>query len=146
MIQGRGCILVLIRLGWLGGNPTLYGYVGDVNGEVDVFGLTVEVYRLVATVDGHYPRMIWGVKLPVGTKYLKAGDIWKYGETKRFNSRGVQKRYSQRWLVRNKLRYETIQRSSNKEAKKSFQKYESQKIKKHISKFGNRPPGNKCNH
>ena len=37
---GEGVYLSVDPIGLAGGNPTLYGYVGDVNGEVDVFGLT----------------------------------------------------------------------------------------------------------
>ena len=37
---GVGCYISRDPIGLAGGNPTLYGYVGDVNGEVDVFGLS----------------------------------------------------------------------------------------------------------
>ena len=36
---GVGCYISRDPVGLAGGNPTLYGYVGDVNGETDVFGL-----------------------------------------------------------------------------------------------------------
>ena len=36
---GVGCYISRDPIGLAGGNPTLYGYVGDVNGAVDVFGL-----------------------------------------------------------------------------------------------------------
>ena len=36
---GVGCYISRDPIGLAGGNPTLYGYVGDVNGEVDVLGL-----------------------------------------------------------------------------------------------------------
>ena len=37
---GEGLYISVDSIGLAGGNPTLYGYVGDVNGWVDIFGLT----------------------------------------------------------------------------------------------------------
>jgi RHS repeat-associated protein len=39
------------------------------------------VYKLVALTDGYYNVYTRGIKLPTGKVYLKAGEIWKYGET-----------------------------------------------------------------
>jgi RHS repeat-associated protein len=39
------------------------------------------VYKLVALTDGYYNVYTRGTKLPTGKVYLKAGEIWKYGET-----------------------------------------------------------------
>lgn len=38
-------------------------------------------YALVANYSGNYPVMVSGSSLPMGSKYLNAGDVWKYGET-----------------------------------------------------------------
>ncbi len=113
---------------------------------MDPSGLIVEVYKLVASKDGLYDVYEWGKKGAVGQVYLKKGEVWKIGETKQFNAMGKQKRYSQKWLSQNNLEYKTLQHSPNKSAKKSFQKYENAKIKKHKSKFGILPAGNKCFH
>ncbi|NAS12904.1 RHS repeat domain-containing protein [Poritiphilus flavus] len=39
------------------------------------------LYELRATTDGYYPIMTSGSKLPTGQVFLKAGEVWKYGET-----------------------------------------------------------------
>ena len=41
---GEGVYISRDPIGLAGGNPTLYGYVGDVNGAVDPFGLA-EIFR-----------------------------------------------------------------------------------------------------
>lgn len=38
-------------------------------------------YALTANVPGMYPVYTSGSPFPTGTKYLNAGDVWKYGET-----------------------------------------------------------------
>lgn len=50
-------------------------------------------YALTANVSGLYPVYTSGYPFPTGTKYLNAGDVWKYGET----IQGVD-RYDQSYL------------------------------------------------
>ena len=57
-----------IRL--MGNNPTLYGYVLDVNIEFDVYGLrNTELYYLRASKDGFYNVYSKGSKAPTGKVY-----------------------------------------------------------------------------
>ena len=133
-------------IGLAGENPTIYGYVSDPNVWIDVFGLVAELYYLVAAKDGFYNVVNFkGPMTPKGV-YLRAGDIWKIGETTQFSNSGMQKRYSQKWLKSNNLKYKTVMRSPNSSAKKSFQNIEANKIKKYKLRRGKLPPGNKCMH
>ena len=137
-------------IGLMGENPTLYAYVSDINSLTDLLGLTAEVYKLVATKDGYYDVYEWGNDKPVGKTHLKKGDTWKIGETTNFRTKRdgtkVQNRYTKKWLYNNNLKYEPLQHSPNKSAKKSFQDFEAARIKKHEKKFGKKPAGNKCYH
>ena len=47
-------------IGLQGGNPTLYGYVGDVNGEVDLFGLAKDPLNLGNGYSGRLDRFPMG--------------------------------------------------------------------------------------
>jgi len=52
-------------------------------------------YSLRANRSGLYPVYTWGSSVPTSTQYLKAGDIWKIGETTQCDkTTGKQKRYS----------------------------------------------------
>ena len=132
------------------GLTNLYAYVHDTNGWIDPFGLIAEVYKLVAVKDGFYDVYEWGHSKPVGKVYLRAGETWKIGETTQFrirkNKPPIQTRYSQTWLAKMGLKYETLQHSPNKSAKSSFMVYETNRIQKHEMRFGMKPPGNKCTH
>ena len=122
-----------------GDNPTLYGYVLDVNIEFDVYGLrNTELYYLRASKDGFYNVYSKGSKAPTGKVYLYKGDIWKIGE-----SYNPKKRYSQAYLQR-----EGVIMDANKAigSKKHIHKVETAKIKKYEKRRGTLPPGNKCYH
>ena len=122
-----------------GNNPTLYGYVLDVNIEFDVYGLrNTELYYLRASKDGFYNVYSKGSKAPTGKVYLYKGDIWKIGE-----SYNPKKRYSQAYLQR-----EGVIMDANKAigSKKHIHKVETAKIKKYEKRRGTLPPGNKCYH
>jgi len=145
-----GSYLLQDPIGLVGNNPTLYGYVYDTNSWLDPFGLTAEIYKLVATKSGYYDVYEWGSDTPVGKTWLNEGDIWKIGETadfrRRKNGSEIQNRYSKKWLDNNKLDYQPLQRSPNKSAKPSFQNFETSRIKKFEKRFGKKPAGNKCYH
>ena len=132
------------------GLTNLYAYVHDTNGWIDPFGLIAEVYKLIAVKDGFYDVYAWGHSKPVGKVYLRAGETWKIGETTQFrirkNKPPIQTRYSQIWLAKMGLKYETLQHSPNKSAKSSFMVYETNRIQKHELRLGMKPPGNKCTH
>ena len=74
--------------GLIGGNPTLYGYVKNINAQIDLYGLCV--YELVATSDGWYPVYEKGKLNPTSYVRLNQGDVYKIGE-----SQNPQSRYSQ---------------------------------------------------
>lgn len=137
-------------IGLVGNNPTLYAYVTDSNMWLDPFGLTAEVYKLVATKSGLYDVYEWGNDTPVDKIWLNKGDTWKIGETTDFRSRKnrpeIQNRYTQKWLKKNNLEYIPLQHSVNKSAKKAFQQFETSRIKKYEKQFGKKPAGNKCHH
>ncbi len=132
------------------GELNFYSYVTDSNILIDVFGLTAEVYKLVATKSGYYDVYEYGSDTPVGKTWLNKGDTYKIGETTDFRTRKngtkVQNRYTQKWLKQNDLEYKPLQHSPNKSAKKSFQKFETNRIKKFEKQFGHKPAGNKCYH
>ncbi|NLI72582.1 MAG: RHS repeat-associated core domain-containing protein [Bacteroidales bacterium] len=67
-------------IGLTGNNPTLYGYVKDVNSWVDAFGL--DVYVLTASSDGWYPVYKKGQVNPTSYERLNKGDTYKIGESK----------------------------------------------------------------
>ncbi len=123
-------------IGLAGGNPTLYGYVGDVNSEFDPFGLK-ELYALIASNDGWYPVMEYGKKTPIGEFFLKKGDLWKIGETK-----NPLRRYPLKWL--NKMNLEKV--TIAKGPKKAMQALEKIKLKGYKAWKGFLPPGNKACH
>jgi RHS repeat-associated protein len=126
-------------IGLEGENPTLYGYVWDINTELDFFGLrNTELYYLKASKDGYYNVYTKGSKNPTGKTYLKKGEVWKIGESYNPN-----KRYSQAYLQR-----EGIIMDANKGlgSKTNIHKIETAKIKKYQKRRGKLPPGNKCCH
>ena len=56
-------------------------------------------YSLRAKKAGYYPRYEWGKKNPTGLMWLEAQEVWKIGETTRFNQATFkQYRYSETWL------------------------------------------------
>ncbi|MEO8237473.1 MAG: RHS repeat-associated core domain-containing protein [Flavobacterium sp.] len=66
----------------------LYGgdYIDKMNREIEgikerALGPPGYQYALIANTSGFYPTMTAGSALPTGTTFLKAGDVWKYGET-----------------------------------------------------------------
>ena len=75
---------------------------------MDIWGLTAEVYKLVATKSGYYDVYEWGNSSPIGKTWLNKGDTWKIGETTDFRTRKngteIQNRYTQKWLNNNKLK------------------------------------------
>jgi RHS repeat-associated protein len=128
------------------GGLELYSYVHEPNSWIDEFGLTAELYKLVAKKDGYYDLKQYGQPDVSNGAYLRKGDVYKFGETAQFNKNGVQKRYSQAWLRKNNLEYVRLQNSPNKSAKKAFQKLETAKIDKHKKRRGKIPAGNSCRH
>jgi RHS repeat-associated protein len=96
-----------------------------------------EQYALRAAQDGMYPVMQRGFKDPVGSVFLKEGDVWKFGQT--INGEG---RYSGAFY-RNTgagLRFDSqFQTSSSKAALQR----ELDEILKFERQFGKLPPGNK---
>ena len=132
------------------GQINLFTYVKDTNVWMDIWGLTAEVYKLVATKSGYYDVYEWGNSSPIGKTWLNKGDTWKIGETTDFRTRKngteIQNRYSKKWLDANNLGYQQLQHSPNKSAKSSFQDFETSRIKKFEKQFGYKPAGNKCYH
>lgn len=88
-----GSYLLQDPIGLVGNNPTLYGYVYDTNSWLDPFGLTAEIYKLVATKSGYYDVYEWGSDTPVGKTWLNEGDIWKIGETADFRRRKTAQKF-----------------------------------------------------
>ena len=132
------------------GQINLFTYVKDTNVWMDIWGLTAEVYKLLATKSGYYDVYEWGNSSPIGKTWLNKGDTWKIGETTDFRTRKngteIQNRYSKKWLDANNLGYQQLQHSPNKSAKSSFQDFETSRIKKFEKQFGYKPAGNKCYH
>ena len=122
------------------GGENFYQFSPNTQSWIDPLGLK-ELYYLVARKDGFYPVMEWGKRKPVGKIWLKKGDIWKIGETKNI-VKGVQRRYSQKWLDRNNLKYIRVMKGP----KKAMQRWERLKIIKYIKRRGKLPAGNKCKH
>jgi len=132
-------------IGVVGMNPTIYGYVDNTLLKLDPWGLTAELYNLVAKVAGTFPVLNYGQKPTTTT--LGKGDLWKIGETTQFNKDGKQTRYSQKWLDDNNLEYKTVASSPNSDDKKKFQQMETQQIDEYKEKHkGELPPGNRCRH
>ena len=72
---GEGVYLSVDPIGLAGGNPTLYGYVGDVNGEVDVFGLNTAPEKAAAW------EFRFNTQIPAHEKYNAAkGKLAKVAE------------------------------------------------------------------
>jgi RHS repeat-associated protein len=82
-----GAYLSQDPIGLAGGNSTLYGYVKDVNGWIDPFGL--DVYGLYTTADGWYPVHTKGQSQPTSYIFMKKDELYKIGE-----SQNSSKRYS----------------------------------------------------
>ena len=143
-MPGEGMYTQRDPIGLAGGNPTVYGYVFNTLQEVDPFGLIAQLYYLVAEIDGFYDVLNYNAPTTKKGVYLREGEIWKIGETKRFSSTGEQLRYSKKWLQDNNLKYKTVMKSPNSSAKKSFQKIETQKIDKYKKRRGKLPAGNRC--
>ena len=93
-------------------------------------------YALIANVSGNYPVYTLGSGTPTGTKFLNAGDVWKYGETTSSS------RYDTRYLESIGVGGVTIKpefygnQMQIKIAEKS-------KIYNYFIKHGELPPGNK---
>ena len=122
------------------GGENFYQFSPNTQSWIDPLGLK-ELYYLVARKDGFYPVMERCKRKPVGKVWLKKGDIWKIGETKNI-VKGVQRRYSQKWLDRNNLKYIRVMKGP----KKAMQRWERLKIIKYIKRRGKLPVGNKCKH
>ena len=75
----------------LNGGLNLYQYAPNPFAWIDPWGL--EVYELVARSDGWYPVHEYGKSKPIGEVFLREGDKWKIGESKR-----PEKRYTRRYL------------------------------------------------
>lgn len=93
-----------------------------------------EQYSLRAGKDGMYPVMQRGFKEPVGSVFLREGDIWKFGQTTQDT------RYSGAFLRRNNLDYVP---EYNAPTFKEMMQMEKQKILDYEQQFGKLPPGNK---
>jgi hypothetical protein len=97
-------------------------------------------YALVANQDEELDEdfehdvMEWGKKGPQGTTKIKKDEVWKYGTTVNPESR-----YTQKWLIQNKLR---MVRQSEGTRTEVLQK-EAEKIRNYRLLHGKLPPGNK---
>lgn len=87
-----------------------------------------DVYKLITTQNGAYPDVRYGIK------YMKAGDIWKYGTTA--NGTG---RYAQRNLDNLYLKQITIYKGTTYQALAQ----EKMLLIQHGQTHGDLPPGNK---
>ncbi|WP_082340882.1 RHS repeat-associated core domain-containing protein [Pseudomonas sp. MIACH] len=124
-------------IGLLGG-VNFYQYSPNPISWIDPWGLTPELYYLIAKKDGLYDEMAWGHKKPVGKVFLKKGEVWKVGETVNPN-----RRYTQKWLKANNLAYKRVMAAPTKG---NMQIWERLKIGKYFKRRGKLPPGNKCRH
>ena len=84
-----GAYLSVDPIGLAGGNPTLYGYVGDVNGEVDVFGL--QTWNLADGFFGRLDRfpMGHGTDFEVHVYNKKGEEVGIFGSDGFFNKHGT---------------------------------------------------------
>jgi hypothetical protein len=124
-------------IGLAGNNPTLYGYVKDVNTHLDPFGLD-DLYALIARQDDWYPVMEYGKKDPVGEMFLKKGDLWKIG-----TSKNPLKRYTQKYLDSIGVDMRVLHDSLSDKVVKSWERI---RIKGYKAWKGFLPAGNKCCH
>ena len=84
------------------------------------------------------PNLEWGKKYPTGTVQMYPGEIWKIGETTKWD--GVnQYRYTQKWLDENNLIF-VPEYEGNVFQIKSIEKL---KLIQYSISNGNLPPGNK---
>ena len=130
----------------LAGGSNLYQYAPNPLSWIDPWGW--EVYELIAKKDGWYPVMEYGKKQPIGSVYLKEGELWKIGETKNPN-----KRYSTAKLdaigtdIHGNPAGVTKRTISHDTDKARNRVMERQRLKGHAAMHGGRlPPGNKCTH
>ncbi len=76
--------------------------VGSYSGAkaiVDYYQTRGIQYTLRARSPGYYPVFSWGSRNPTGYQYLNTGDVWKIGQTTRYDPMsGRQYRYSQTQL------------------------------------------------
>lgn len=99
--------------------------------------LQFEQYALRAERSGLYPVMQRGSAEPVGSVFLKEGDVWKFGETMNPSSR-----YSGAFLrdTGNGLRFDS---QFTTPSFKTVLQVERQQILGYEQQFGKLPPGNK---
>jgi RHS repeat-associated protein len=148
-------------IGLLGYNPTLYGYVKDVNSWIDVFGL--DVYKLTASADGWYPVYEKGQLNPTSYERLNKGDVYKIGESQRSSQRYSPTRLSEARINNSKatsvaidangkaipnatagLDMKFIDRGNTKQADRLL---ENQELKDYMNQHGGKlPAGNKTSH
>jgi RHS repeat-associated protein len=124
-------------IGVEGGNPTMYGYVHDINSQIDPFGLD-ELDALTAKKDGWYPVMEYGKSAPIGEVYLKEGELWKIG-----TSKDASKRYTQKYLAGIGVQLDVLHTNISR---KTSLFLENLKLKGYLSWKGYLPAGNKCKH
>ncbi|PQL93811.1 RHS repeat-associated core domain-containing protein [Apibacter adventoris] len=154
-------------IGLAGNNPNLYGYVKDINGWVDIFGL--EVYELVAVTDGWYPVYEKGSLNPTSYTRLKKGDIYKIGESQNSTRRYSQTRLDEARINRSSATSVAIDANGKPildangnvtpaglrrrvdqttvgNSKQTDRLIETQKIQNYEKQYGSLPPGNKTHH
>jgi hypothetical protein len=94
-----------------------------------------QVYALLASKDGFYNVYVQGSSIPLPDKvYLKAGEVWKYGETTDPTSR-----YDRSYLAKEGVVYRSIMEGNQIQIKAA----EKILIYGHYFIFGARPPANK---
>jgi len=79
--------------------------------------------------------MAWGFSSPVGSIFLKAGEVWKYGKTINPTSR-----YTQRFLISTGLYFKAELMGSEQFVLSTERKW----ILRYLNRFGKLPPGNKA--
>ena len=94
-----------------------------------------EQYALRAARDGMYPVMQRGSAEPVGSIFLKEGEVWKFGQTMNPTTR-----YSGNFLRSNDLKFVPEFRTPSF---KDVLQMERQNILQYEQQFGKLPPGNK---
>ena len=148
-------------IGLAGNNPTLYGYVQDVNTWLDSWGW--DVYVLVTAQDGWYPVYKYGEKDPVSYVRLEKGDTYKIGESQNMPIKYSQTRLDEARINRSKstsfavdaqwktqpnqtanLKVVLVSEGGSKSADQAL---EQQLLRKYKSEPGGLlPPGNKACH
>ena len=94
-------------------------------------------YVLLATIDGDYPYSKNG---DLSTVYLEKGQVWKIGETIRWDSKNrKQYRYSESWLRENNLKFIAAYEGTQGKIKIA----EKKAIYTYYFRHGHLPPGNR---